>query len=149
MRLADRVGLRLASATAQALAGRALAAAGDRDAAVEALTAARSALDGYNARRLRDETERDLRDLGVRTWKRGPSARGDSLSEREAEVAALAAAGRTNRQIGDELFLSVKTVESHLRNVFAKLEVTSRVQLASVYSGAGATSPGPAADASA
>jgi DNA-binding NarL/FixJ family response regulator len=46
-------------------------------------------------------------------------------------VAQLAATGRTNQQIARELVLSVKTVEYHLGHVYAKLLVTSRVQLAS------------------
>ncbi len=46
------------------------------------------------------------------------------------EVAALVAGGATNQAIADALFLSVKTVESHLRNIFAKTGVTSRVELA-------------------
>ena len=44
-------------------------------------------------------------------------------------MTALAAEGRTNAQIAEELFLSVKTVEAHLRSVFGKLGIQSRVQL--------------------
>jgi DNA-binding NarL/FixJ family response regulator len=45
-------------------------------------------------------------------------------------VARLAAAGRTNREIAGELVVSVKTVEYHLRNVFQKLGITRRRELA-------------------
>ena len=45
-------------------------------------------------------------------------------------MARLAAAGRSNREIADELVVSIKTVEYHLRNAFQKLGVTSRRQLA-------------------
>lgn len=54
---------------------------------------------------------------------RTPEAR---LSQREAEVLALVAAGKSNREIGRELFLSEATVKSHLVHIFAKLDVTSR-----------------------
>jgi DNA-binding NarL/FixJ family response regulator len=49
---------------------------------------------------------------------------------REREIAELVAAGRTNREVAAQLVLSEKTIESHLRNVFAKLGVSSRVELA-------------------
>jgi DNA-binding CsgD family transcriptional regulator len=52
------------------------------------------------------------------------------LSGREAEVLALVAAGRTNREIAEVLVLSHKTVARHLSNIFVKLEVTSRTQAA-------------------
>ena len=48
------------------------------------------------------------------------------LSRAELAVARLAAAGNTNKEIADELYLSVKTVEYHLRNIFQKLGITSR-----------------------
>ena len=54
----------------------------------------------------------------------------DSLSAREREIAELVTDRKTNDQIAAELFLSVKTIESHLRNVFRKLEVSSRVDVA-------------------
>jgi DNA-binding NarL/FixJ family response regulator len=52
------------------------------------------------------------------------------LTGREAEVLALVAAGRTNREIAENLVLSHKTVARHLSNIFVKLEVTSRTQAA-------------------
>jgi DNA-binding NarL/FixJ family response regulator len=53
-----------------------------------------------------------------------------ALTEREEEVARLVGKGRTNRQIAAELFLSDKTVETHLSNIFAKLGVSSRAAMA-------------------
>jgi DNA-binding NarL/FixJ family response regulator len=53
-----------------------------------------------------------------------------SLSTREREVAELVTARHTNREIAEKLVLSEKTVESHLRNIFAKLGASSRVEVA-------------------
>ncbi|GLH95295.1 helix-turn-helix transcriptional regulator [Phytohabitans aurantiacus] len=54
------------------------------------------------------------------------------LTRRERQVAELVAAGHTNRQIGGELFLSVKTVERHLARIFDKLDITARAKLAAM-----------------
>ena len=48
------------------------------------------------------------------------------LTEREAEVLRLVAAGKTNKQIAEDLYLSAKTVGRHMSNIFAKLGVNSR-----------------------
>jgi DNA-binding NarL/FixJ family response regulator len=58
-----------------------------------------------------------------------PPARGE-LTPTEHRVAALAAAGRTNREIADTLFTSVRTVEGHLSHIYAKLGIRSRTELA-------------------
>ena len=52
-----------------------------------------------------------------------------SLSRREREIATLVAAGRTSREVADELIIGVRTVESHLARVYAKLGVRSRTEL--------------------
>ena len=73
-------------------------------------------------------TESELRAAGHRT----PRARGPVrtvLSHQERTVAGLAATGATNRQIGERLGLSPRTVGSHLSRVFHKLGVTSRAAL--------------------
>jgi DNA-binding CsgD family transcriptional regulator len=59
---------------------------------------------------------------------------GDSfgLSKRELEVLGLIAQGRTNREIGDRLFISQKTVGVHVGNILAKLGVSGRVEAAAV-----------------
>ena len=75
-----------------------------------------------------------MRQLGARAEPRGPSGAGggglDSLSQREREVAHLITDRKTNKEVAAELFLSEKTVETHLRNIFAKLGVSSRVEVA-------------------
>jgi DNA-binding NarL/FixJ family response regulator len=55
--------------------------------------------------------------------------RSDRLTRRESEVAHLALAGLTNRQIADKLYLSVRTVESQLQQAYAKLGINSRAAL--------------------
>ena len=59
-----------------------------------------------------------------------PTGRTDGLSEREAEVLRLIALGHTNAEIGEQLFLSVDTVKTYVRRVFAKLGVNNRTQAA-------------------
>jgi DNA-binding NarL/FixJ family response regulator len=61
------------------------------------------------------------------------------LTPREAEVLALVAAGRTNRQIGDELYVSDKTASVHVSNILRKLGVNSRVDAAAVAQRLGMT----------
>jgi DNA-binding NarL/FixJ family response regulator len=53
-----------------------------------------------------------------------------SLTEREIQVARLVVDRKTNSEIATELFLSRKTVETHLRNIFNKMGVATRVELA-------------------
>ena len=85
--------------------------------------ALRAGADGL-AQRARDE----LLASGARPRRTAP--RGvESLTPSERRVAGLAAAGRTNREIAQELFVTEKTVEGHLRNAYGKLEVSSRLAL--------------------
>jgi DNA-binding NarL/FixJ family response regulator len=57
------------------------------------------------------------------------SGAGSALTAREREVLQLVARGNTYRQIGDELFISVKTVETHVRNILGKLHLQHRTEL--------------------
>ncbi|WP_020017993.1 helix-turn-helix transcriptional regulator [Promicromonospora sukumoe] len=94
------------------------------------------ALRGYGARAASNDVARvtrTLRRLGLPVpypWRGGRRSNGLGLSGREREVALLAAQGRTNRQIAADLFLSPRTVESHVRNALRKLDCTSRADLA-------------------
>ena len=74
-----------------------------------------------------------LRAAGVRRGRRGPRQRArhgwPSLTPTEHTVAELVADGLSNPQIGDRLFVSHRTIQTHLSHIFTKLEMTSRVQL--------------------
>ena len=61
------------------------------------------------------------------------SAKLDILSPREMEVMALISKSMTNEEIADKLFLSSKTVKTHVRNIFAKSEIRNRVEAALLY----------------
>lgn len=117
------------------VAGRALAQAGRRDRAIAELRRAAAELDACGALRYRDEAERELGRLGHRTHRPTRPGKTDgigleSLTERELQVARLVVDRKTNPEIAAELFLSQKTVETHLRNIFRKVGVSSRVALA-------------------
>jgi len=133
---AAAIGARLQAAFSRSLEGRALAAAGERANAVAVLGEAERELDACGSVRVRDEMRRELRKLGARVEPRGPATSGDSgiasLTKRELEIATMATDRKTNREIAAALFLSAKTVESHMRHVFFKLGVSSRVEVARV-----------------
>ena len=71
-----------------------------------------------------------LRATGEKSRPRIPGAR-DQLTPQELQIAQLAADGLTNREIGQKLYLSHRTIGSHLYRVFPKLDIASRAQLAS------------------
>jgi DNA-binding CsgD family transcriptional regulator/tetratricopeptide (TPR) repeat protein len=130
----DEVGARVAAAQSRTLEGQALAAADRRDEAITLLQGAEAELAAYGAVRYADAAARELRRLGRRVTSRGRAVTAGvaGLTGRELEVARLVTAGKTNREIAAELFLSEKTVETHLYHAFAKLGVSSRAALAGV-----------------
>jgi DNA-binding CsgD family transcriptional regulator len=82
-------------------------------------------LEGFAGR-----ARRELRATGETARKRAVTAAGDGeLTVQEAQIARLARDGLSNPEIGARLFLSPRTVQDHLGNVFAKLGITSRSQL--------------------
>jgi DNA-binding CsgD family transcriptional regulator/tetratricopeptide (TPR) repeat protein len=132
---ADAVGAPIEASLARTLAGRALAQARRNDRAVAELQRAASDFDVCGALRYRQVAERELGRLGHRRHRRTRSGKSDatgleSLTARELQLARLVTGSKTNPQIAAELFLSEKTVETHLRNIFRKMSVSSRVELA-------------------
>lgn len=109
------------------------AAAGDRDRARAELRAATEIIHDCGAHALYAQAVREQRRLGIRV----PGAKGRTsgphgLSRRELQVANLIAEGHTNQQIAERLYLSIRTVETHVSHIFAKLGVRSRVAVVSV-----------------
>ena len=106
----------------------------DRRRAVTALSAAVELSEACSALSELRLASQALRQLGVRAWRRRRATIGDgvdALSPREREVARLVAAGNSNREIADRLVLSPKTVERHVTNILAKLDLRNRTELAS------------------
>lgn len=103
--------------------GQAQRRVGHRRAAAADLDAAQAIFQGLGAKIWERRAAGELRKIGGRvasTWDLTPS---------ERSVAELAAAGRSNQEIADQLVLSVRTVESHLSAAYRKLGIRSRAQL--------------------
>src|SRR6202034_4415056 len=85
--------------------------------------------EGLNTPLWAERARAELEATGITARKRDPSTL-DTLTPQELRIARLVAGGATNRDVAGQLFLSPKTVEYHLRKVFLKLGVSSRVELA-------------------
>jgi DNA-binding CsgD family transcriptional regulator len=131
---ADGLGMPIESIWARTHLALARAGEGDTAGAEAILWRASAIAEDTGAVTERAHLDQLLRQLGVRTWRRGTTARatGDlsGLSDREREIAHLIAGGASNPDIAGTLFLSRKTVERHVSNILAKLEVKNRAQLA-------------------
>lgn len=122
------------AARACVLLGEAYGALGDRDAALSELATARTVFGRLGAQ---PDTRTAARAMAGLT--------GDlpgGLTAREAEVLALVAGGRTNREVADRLVLSEKTVARHLSNIFTKLGVSTRTEAAAFAYEHGLAGPG-------
>jgi ATP/maltotriose-dependent transcriptional regulator MalT len=135
---AGRAGARIDEGRARLLAGRALAQTGERLGAIAELERVEAEMLACGAARYRDRAARELERLDrSRARTHAATVAGlDGLTERERRVAELITAGRTNREIAGELYLSVKTVERHVSHVFDKLGVSTRASVASIVASA-------------
>jgi DNA-binding NarL/FixJ family response regulator len=132
---AEAVGAPIEGALSLTLAGRALALDDQSERAVAELRRAAAAFEACGALRYRELAERELGKLGHRPHRRTRAGKAggtgiETLTEREIQVARLVVDRKTNPEIAADLFLSQKTVETHLRNIFRKVGVTTRVELA-------------------
>lgn len=128
-RVFDELGYRLWLGRARLTVGRALGRA-NRAGAVAAVEEAVETFRVCGAAWHRDRALDTLRALGSRGRRAAAAAAGPgALTAREAEVARLAAAGLTAREIAEALFLGERTVETHLANAYAKLGVRTKREL--------------------
>lgn len=91
-----------------------------------------------------ERTRRELAAAGIKATRHGSAGESGPLTEQELQIARLAGSGSTNAEIATELFLSVRTVEWHLRKVFIKLGINARGDLKRALAG----KPEPASSSS-
>jgi DNA-binding CsgD family transcriptional regulator len=118
---------------------------GDRDGAAGRLARAAPLADGLGAVPLREQIGSLVRRarLNVPAGTAGDRPEGGfGLTAREIEVLRLVAAGRSNREIAAELFISAKTASVHVSNILAKLDATSRTEAAAIAHQAGLAGDG-------
>ena len=135
-RAAGRYAAARARASALEDSGNGWAGQGDRDTAATLLSQAYALYGELGDNDDQARVRSSLRAAGTRLhhWTRAdrPAFGWDSLTDTERRVADLVAQGLSNRQVANRVFLSAHTVAFHLRHIFWKLGVTSRVQLARI-----------------
>jgi ATP/maltotriose-dependent transcriptional regulator MalT len=126
-----RTRLRPDLARSQLVYGEWLRREGRRIDAREQLRTAFELLTGMGMEGFGERARRELTATGLKVRKRSPETR-DELTPQEEQIARLARDGLSNPEIGAQLFLSPRTVEWHLHNVFVKLGIGSRKALRTV-----------------
>ena len=124
-----RTRMRADLARAHLLYGEWLRRAGRRTDAREQLTAAHELFTAMDMAAFAERTRRERLATGERLRRRSAVDTRDALTPQEAQIARLARDGLSNPEIGARLFLSPRTVEWHLKKVFAKLGISSRREL--------------------
>lgn len=133
--MAQRAAASLEDTGCRALSGRAFDCLGhalardDRPAAVAAFERAVTQFDASGASWRRDRTLQSLRTLGARGRRVATTRCSDELTNREEEIVHLSAQGYTAKEIGQRLFISKRTVETHLAHAYAKLGVRNKREL--------------------
>jgi DNA-binding CsgD family transcriptional regulator len=115
-------------ARTQLLFGRELRRARQPAAARAQLRAALATFRGFDARPYVEQSSTELRATGEELAGQ-PIGVAQLLTPQQLKIASLAAGGATNREIAAALFLSSRTVDHHMRNIFARLGIRSRVEL--------------------
>jgi DNA-binding CsgD family transcriptional regulator len=124
-----RTRIRVELARAHLLYGEWLRRQRRRGEARDQLRTAHSMLEAMGLEGFAARARRELRATGEAARRRTVVAADGALTAQEAQIARLARDGLSNPEIGARLFLSPRTIQYHLRNVFAKLGITSRSQL--------------------
>jgi DNA-binding CsgD family transcriptional regulator len=124
----------LERARAQIDLGAALRRAGHRAEALERLRDGLDLAHHCGATALTEQARSEMALAGARPRRDAAHGR-DALTARELHVARMAAEGKTNREIAQDLFVSLRTVETHLTHVYRKLSIDSRAALAQVLDG--------------
>jgi DNA-binding CsgD family transcriptional regulator len=133
----DRAGRPFERARTELAFGERLRRARRRAEARVHLRAALELLQSLGAELWAERARAELRASGETARKRDPSTL-DQLTAQEVHIAQLVAEGLTNRDVAGQLFLSPRTIDFHLRNVFRKLGISSRIELARIdLAGAG------------
>jgi DNA-binding CsgD family transcriptional regulator len=133
----ETVPFRFHAARLRRNAAQLLALDGRRDDAIEQLRIAHDMLLSMGAERELRGARDQLRELGVRPPQK-TMVTGGALTGREREIAELVARHKSNKEIARALEISSRTVSTHLSNIFLKLEVQSRGELADYIRGIGA-----------
>lgn len=118
------------------LAGR-LAEIGDRDAALQELRRVHESLARMGIERELDKARIQFKEVGAKPPMRSVAEGTEALTGREVEIARLVAERKSNKAIGKALGISARTVSTHLSNVFKKLGIESRGELADFVKGGG------------
>ncbi len=103
---------------------------GNRREAIDELRTAHDLFAGLGAEPYRQRVDADLEAAGLRAAVGEAAPSPLALTDRERDVAALVITGLTNKQVAADLYISTKAVEYHLRNIYGKLGISSRRELA-------------------
>jgi DNA-binding CsgD family transcriptional regulator len=136
-------GARVEHARALTGLGAAVRRAGRPGEARTILREAATLAEDVDAVRIAEQARAELRAAGARASTRAANP-GDRLTAGERRVAELAAAGQTNRQIANTLFITVKAVEWHLSNAYRRLDISGRAQLGQALAAARRAHDSPA-----